>query len=105
MPSILIVHHHPWSFARDEVPTALHPDLFAVSEAYADVIRLVISGHLHRWVDHGDEYGARSLTMGSTRYDEDAFLLFMADEATGNVELLNPETPVWRTVDSEPAAR
>lgn len=102
-PTILIVHHHPWSFARDEVPSAPHPDLFSLSEGYSDVIRLVISGHLHRWIDHEDEYGARHLTMGSTRYDQDAFLLFQADEATGDVELLNPETPVWRTVDSEPA--
>lgn len=102
VPSVLVLHHHPWSFARDEVPDAPHPDLFAITEAYADVIRIVISGHLHRWVDHGDEYGALSVTMGSSRYDEDAFLLFQADEVSGDIELLNPETPAWRSHLSNP---
>lgn len=101
-PAILIVHHHPWSFARDEVPGAAHPDLFSISEAYPDTIRMIVSGHLHRWIDHDDTYGALQITLGSTRYDEDAFLLFQADESTGEIELLNPETPDWRSTEAEP---
>lgn len=102
IPSVLVVHHHPLSFARDEVPGSPASDLFALTAAYSDVVRIVISGHLHRWLDHGDDYGARQVTIGSTRYDEDAFLVFQADETTGDIELLNPETPVWASVDAEP---
>jgi hypothetical protein len=40
--------------------------------------------------------------MGSSRYDEDAFLLFQADEVSGDIELLNPETPAWRSHLSNP---
>jgi 3',5'-cyclic AMP phosphodiesterase CpdA len=100
VPSILVLHHQPFVLARDEVPGATHPDLFAITEAYPDLIRLVISGHMHRWWDYGTMYGARQITMGSTRYDEDAFLVFRADEESGDIELLNPGTPVWHSVDA-----
>jgi hypothetical protein len=40
--------------------------------------------------------------MGSTRYDEDAFLVFRADEATGDIELLSHDTPVWHSTDANP---
>jgi len=101
VPTIMVLHHQPIVLAHDEVTTG-HPDLFAISAAYPDVIRLVISGHMHRWWNYGTTYGARQITMGSTRYDEDAFLVFRADETTGDIELLNGDTPVWHSVEANP---
>jgi 3',5'-cyclic AMP phosphodiesterase CpdA len=95
-PSVVVVHHQPLVFAHAEVPSAPRADLFAILDAYRDTIRLFISGHMHRWWNYGTTYGPRSITMGSTRYDENAFLVFRADETTGDIELVNGETPVWR---------
>lgn len=102
VPSILVLHHQPFVLARDEVPGATHPDLFSIMAAYPDQIRLVISGHMHRWWSYGTEYGALEITMGSTRYDEDAFLIFRVDERTGEIEVVNGDTPVWHSVDANP---
>ncbi len=102
VPSVLVLHHHPIVVAHDELPGAAHADLFAIMEAYSDVIRLVISGHAHRWLDFGRRLGALEITVGSTRYDEDAFLLFRVDERSGDIELVNPETPVWASTAANP---
>jgi 3',5'-cyclic AMP phosphodiesterase CpdA len=102
IPTVLVLHHHPIVVARGELPGAVHPDLFAIMESYSDVIRLVISGHAHRWLDFARRFGALQVTVGSTRYDEDAFLLFRVDEVNGDLELINPETPVWASTEANP---
>ena len=65
-------------------------------------IQRVISGHWHRWVDAGTEFGPQHLVIGSTRYDEDAYLILEIDRRAGTHRALNLESVEWDTHFSTP---
>ncbi len=94
-PAILILHHALWQMSAD-------PGFLPLLAEHAAQIRLVISGHLHRWFDWKDRYGPRAINIGSTRYDQDAYLLVACNEETGEVELLNQDQIHWMTLESDP---
>lgn len=69
---------------------------------HRDTVQRVISGHLHKWVDHGDKFGPKHVVMAATRYDEDAYLIVEADRKTATHRLLNLDLVEWDTHFSKP---
>ena len=76
--------------------------VFTPTHNRADTIQRVISGHWHRWVDFGREYGAQHLVMASTRYDADAYLVVEIDTRRVSHRLLNLDLVEWNTHYSRP---
>jgi hypothetical protein len=76
----------------------LHPLL----RAYRDTIQLVISGHLHKWIDFAHTYGPQHYTIASTRYDENAYMLMEVDTKHGTWKFVNAELVNWSTHYSKP---
>jgi hypothetical protein len=101
VPTFLMFHHPPYVVAKDEDPTGPYADLFALIEAYRDVIAGVFVGHTHRWIDLTAGMGLPTFVVGSTRYDADNFWLIELDEG-GGWEVLDQEKAGWGTVYAEP---
>src|SRR3984885_9441043 len=46
---------------------------------YKDNIQLVVSGHVHKWIDFAHTYGPQHYVMAATRYDPNAYMLMEID--------------------------
>lgn len=98
-PTFLFVHYPLTQMSRDE---GMGRSLENVVRANADTIEVVVSGHMHRWFDFPDQYGPRHIVMGSTRYDEDAYLIVEVDPAAGAWRFLNEGYWQVATLYSDP---
>lgn len=76
--------------------------LHTLLKRHAPTIQRVISGHWHRWVDLGREYGPEHLVIASTRYDPDAYLIVEIDSQAGTHRPLNLDLVEWNTHFSRP---
>ncbi len=56
---------------------------------YSDVVKYVISGHTHRWLPFGEEWGVPHMVIGATRYDEDCFVVVDVDPGQGTFTFVN----------------
>jgi UDP-2,3-diacylglucosamine pyrophosphatase LpxH len=65
----------------------LHPLL----RKYKDNIQLVVSGHVHRWIDFAHTYGPQHYIMASTRYDPNAYMLMEVDTQQGTWRFINSD--------------
>lgn len=98
-PTFLFVHFPLQAIADREV---LDLGLKQLLRRHADTVQRVISGHWHRWVDVGREFGPPHLVIGSTRYDEDAYLILEIDSRAGTHRALNLDLVEWNTHFSRP---
>lgn len=98
-PSFVFVH-----FPLRAIVPAEYADmgLHSLLKKHAPTIQRVVSGHWHRWVDVGREYGPPHLVMAATRYDADAYLIVEIDEKAGSHRLLNLDLVEWNTHFSRP---
>ncbi|AFL89528.1 hypothetical protein Terro_3311 [Terriglobus roseus DSM 18391] len=69
---------------------------------YADTIQLVVSGHIHKWIDFAHTYGPQHYIMAATRYDPNAYMLLEVDKRHGNWRFLNADLVQWSTHYSKP---
>jgi 3',5'-cyclic-AMP phosphodiesterase len=99
MPSFVFVHFPPILMQSDEFPGY---DFFTVLAAHSDKVKLVISGHLHRWLDFIDIYTPPQIVISSTRYDEDAYLVIKVDREEETIELMNLNCVAWNGYETEP---
>jgi hypothetical protein len=76
----------------------LHPLL----RKYKDSIPLVVSGHLHKWIDFARTYGPQHYVMAATRYDPNAYMLLEIDPARGSWRFMNADLVEWSTHFSQP---
>src|SRR5262245_47147104 len=76
--------------------------LHTLLRKHASKIQRVISGHWHRWVDAGTEYGPKHLVIAATRYDEDAYLILEIDSKAVTHRPLNLNLVEWNTHFSRP---
>jgi hypothetical protein len=98
-PSFVFVHY-PLSVI---VPTERADlGLHSLLKRHADTVQRVISGHWHRWVDRGREFGPPHLVIAATRYDADAYLIVEIDTKAGAHRLLNLDLVEWNTHFSRP---
>lgn len=86
MPTFIFVHYTVGLIDAFE-----HADLSLTSllMRYRDQIQYVISGHTHRWLDMGDQYGPPHMIIGATRYDEDCFMVVDVDPSAGTFAFAN----------------
>jgi hypothetical protein len=101
VPTFLMFHHPPYVVARDEDPAGPYADLFALIEAYRDVIAGVFVGHTHRWIDLTAGMDLPAFVVASTRYDADNFWLLDLHE-DGGWEVLDEDKATWGTVYADP---
>ncbi|MEJ7708534.1 MAG: metallophosphoesterase [Pyrinomonadaceae bacterium] len=69
---------------------------------YKESIQLVVSGHWHKWFDFARTFGPQHYVMGSTRYDEDAYMLIEVDTKRATHRILNHNCIDWATHYSKP---
>ncbi len=69
---------------------------------YADTIQLVVSGHVHKWIDFAHTYGPQHYIMAATRYDPNAYMLIEVDTKRGSWKFLNAGLVEWSTHYSKP---
>lgn len=98
-PTIVFIHYPLWIVAPTEISDfGLHPLL----RKYRESIRLVVSGHWHKWIDFAHTFGPQHYVMAATRYDENAYMLLEIDRQTATCRFLNADLVEWSTHYSKP---
>jgi hypothetical protein len=98
-PTFVFVHYPLMSVQATEVRDyGLHPLL----RRYQDTIQLVVSGHVHKWIDFAHTYGPQHYIMAATRYDPNAYMLLEIDPDGGTWRFLNANLVEWSTHYSKP---
>jgi hypothetical protein len=69
---------------------------------YSGNIQLVVTGHLHKWIDFAHTYGPQHYVMASTRYDPNAYMLVEVDTARASWRFINADLVEWSTHFSKP---
>ena len=65
-------------------------------------VQMVVSGHLHRWINFADFYGPQHYGMAATRYDPNAYMLLELDTQQPGWRFLNIDLVEWSTHYSKP---
>jgi predicted MPP superfamily phosphohydrolase len=76
--------------------------LYPLLRKYKETIQLVVSGHVHKWIDYGSTYGPRHYTMAATRYDPNAYMLMEVDTKQATWRFMNVDLVEWSTHYSKP---
>ncbi len=69
---------------------------------HKETIQLVVSGHLHKWIDFAHTYGPQHYVMAATRYDPNAYMLLEIDRKRATWRFLNEPLVKWSTHYSKP---
>jgi hypothetical protein len=98
-PTFVFIHYpliqdRPTEFAD----YGLHPLL----KKYQNNIQLVISGHVHKWIDYSHTFGPQHYTMAATRYDPNAYMLLEVDTRHATSRFMNIDLVQWDTHYSKP---
>ncbi len=98
-PTFVFIHYPLLQVAPTEFAEyGLHPIL----RKHADTVRLVVSGHVHKWIDFAHTYGPQHFIMAATRYDPNAYMLLEIDSHTGTWRFMNSSLVQWSTHYSQP---
>lgn len=98
-PTYLFIHYP----LMQVVPTEFADyGLRSILRKHADTIQLVVSGHLHRWIDFAHTYGPQHYVMAATRYDPNAYMLLEINSRRGTWRFLNANLVEWSTHYSQP---
>jgi len=98
-PTFVFVHYPLMSIQATEFRDyGLHPLL----RKYQDTIQLVVTGHVHKWIDFAHTYGPQHYIMAATRYDPNAYMLLEIDPDRGSWRFLNADLVEWSTHYSKP---
>jgi hypothetical protein len=93
-PTFVFVHYPLLQIAPTEFSDyGLHPLL----RKYRDNIQLVVTGHLHKWIDFAHTYGPQHYIMAATRYDPNAYMLMEVDTKQQTWRFLNADLVRWST--------
>jgi hypothetical protein len=100
-PTFVFVHYPLMSIEATELKDyGLHPLL----RRYQDNIQLVVTGHVHKWIDFAHTYGPQHYIMAATRYDPDAYMLLEINPRRGTWRFMNADLVEWSTHYSRPYA-
>jgi len=98
-PTFVFVHY-PLAAIR---PTEFGDyGLLSILRKHQDTIQLVVSGHLHKWIDCSHTYGPQHYVMAATRYDPNAYMLLEIDPDPATWRFLNADLVEWSTHYSKP---
>jgi len=85
-PTSVFIHYPLWIVAPTEVADfGLHPLL----RKYREHIKLVVSGHWHKWIDFAHTFGSQHYVMAATRYDASAYVLIEIDRQSQTCRFIN----------------
>jgi len=76
--------------------------LYPLLRKYQSTVQLVVSGHLHKWIDFGHAYGPQHYGMAATRYDPNAYMLMEVDTKHATWRFINASLVEWSTHYSKP---
>jgi hypothetical protein len=76
--------------------------LIPILRRHAEQIQMVVSGHLHKWMDYGRTYGPQHYGIASTRYDPNAYMLLELDTQRPAWRFINASLVDWPTHFSQP---
>jgi len=98
-PTYVFVHY-PLFLTQDKefADYGLQPLL----KKHKDTIQLVVSGHIHKWLDFAHTYGPQHYGMAATRYDPNAYMLLEIDKKSGGYRFMNASLVDWATHYSKP---
>jgi hypothetical protein len=98
-PTFVFIHYPlPLCVPAEFSDYGLHPLLLK----YKETIQLVISGHIHKWVDYAHTFGPQHFAIAATRYDPNAYMLIEVDSEHGTWRFLNEGLVEWSTHYSKP---
>jgi predicted MPP superfamily phosphohydrolase len=98
-PSFVFIHYPLMlDVATEFGDYGLHPLL----RRYKDNIQLVVSGHVHKWIDFAHTYGPQHYIMAATRYDPNAYMLMEVDTKQATWRFINADLVEWSTHYSKP---
>ena len=93
-PSFVFIHYPLMlDVATEFGDYGLHPLL----RKYKDNIQLVVSGHVHKWIDFAHTYGPQHYIMAATRYDPNAYMLMEVDTKQATWRFINADLVDWST--------
>lgn len=98
-PTFVFIHYPLLQVVPTEFADyGLHPLL----RKYSDTLQLVVSGHVHKWIDFAHTYGPQHYIMAATRYDPNAYMLLEIDSRHGTWRFMNAGLVDWSTHYSKP---
>jgi hypothetical protein len=98
-PTFVFLHYPLLSVQPTEFADyGLHPLL----RKHRETIQLVVTGHLHKWIDYARAFGPLHYSMASTRYDPNAYMLLEIDPDCGAWRFINAGLVDWSTHFSKP---
>jgi hypothetical protein len=93
-PTFVFVHYPLLQIVATEFSDyGLHPLL----RKHQDNIQLVVTGHVHKWIDFAHTYGPQHYIMAATRYDPNAYMLMEVDTKRGSWKFMNEDLVHWST--------
>lgn len=98
-PTYVFIHYPLYSVQAAEVKDY---GMLQLLKKYKETIQMTVSGHWHRWFDFARTFGAQHYVMGSTRYDQDAYMIVEVDTKRATQRILNLNLVDWATHYSEP---
>lgn len=101
-PTFVFIHYPLLQTQATEFADyGLHPLL----RRHQETIQLVVSGHLHKWIDFAHTYGPQHYVMAATRYDPNACMLMEVDTRRQTWRFMNESLVEWSTHYSKPFVR
>jgi len=98
-PTFVFIHYP----LIQDVPTEFGDyGLQPLLRKYKDNIQLVVSGHMHKWIDFAHTYGPQHYVMAATRYDPNAYMLMEIDTQRATWRFMNADLVEWSTHYSQP---
>ncbi len=93
-PTIVFVHYPLWIVAPTEIRDF---GLHTLLRKHRDHVKLVVSGHWHKWIDFAHTFGPQHYVMAATRYDENAYMLIEIDRLAQTCRFINSGLVDWST--------
>jgi Calcineurin-like phosphoesterase len=98
-PTFVFIHY---PLIQDKPTEFADYGLQPLLRKYQDTIQLVVSGHMHKWIDFAHTYGPQHYVMAATRYDQNAYMLMEVDTKRGTWRFMNSSLVEWATHYSKP---
>jgi len=99
MPTVVLLHYPLWLIEPKEFADL---GLHTLLRKHADSVRLVLSGHWHKWVDFAHTFGPQHYVAASTRYDANSFMILEMNRETETCRFVNARCAGWSTHYTRP---
>jgi hypothetical protein len=98
-PTFVFIHY---PLIQDQATEFADYGLLPLLRKHQETIQLVVSGHMHKWIDFAHTYGPQHYVMAATRYDPNAYMLMEVDTKRVTWRFMNASLVDWSTHYSKP---